>query len=84
MEKKPYSDPRWWDNPQPIIVQCGLCKHYKRGTRSCKAFNYIPHDIFGNYEIHDHPIEGDHGFRFDPIDPNGPKPKKCKKVMPYD
>lgn len=84
MEKKLYSDSRWWDNPHPIAAQCGNCKHFKRGTISCKAFVKIPKDILANYEIHDHPIDGDHGFQFEPIDPSAPKPVQRKKVMPYD
>lgn len=84
MEKKPYRDARWRDNPCAITAQCGYCKHFKRGTVSCKAFPRIPNDILGNYVIHDHPVEGDHGILFEPIDPNGPKPEKRKKLMPYD
>lgn len=80
MEKKPFSDARWWDNPHPIVSQCGYCKHFKRGTLSCKAFELIPKDLLSNYKLHDHPIEGDHGIRFEPIDPNGPKPQKRKKL----
>ena len=84
MEKKPYSDPRWWDNPHPIMTQCGICKHFKRGTTGCKAFARIPKDVLANYELHDHPIDGDHGFQFEPIDPSAPRPVQRKKVMPYD
>ncbi len=84
MGKKPYSDPRWWDNPCPITSQCGTCKHFKLGTTSCKAFDKIPKDILANHELHDHPIDGDHGLQYDPIDPDAPRPVRLKKVMPYD
>lgn len=84
MEKKPYSDSRWRDNPCPIMTQCGKCRHFKRGTISCKAFTEIPNDILANYEIHDHPIDGDQGFQFEPIDPSAPRPVQRKKAMPYD
>ncbi|MDO4314652.1 MAG: hypothetical protein Q4C45_02665 [Oscillospiraceae bacterium] len=84
MKKKPFSDARWWDNPCAVTSQCGYCKHYKIGTLSCKAFERIPKDILGNYVIHDHPVEGDHGILFEPTDPNVPKVKQRKKVMPYD
>ncbi len=84
MGKKPYSDSRWWDNPHPIMTQCGTCKHFKRGTISCKAFSKIPKDILANYILHDHPIDGDRGFQYEPIDPGAPKPVQRKKAMPYD
>lgn len=87
MSKKAYSAPRWWDNPMPIFPQCNTCKNYigyKDGVICCKAFSKIPKDILNNYELHNHPIEGDHGIIFEPIDPNAPKVKQRKKVMPYD
>lgn len=87
MEKKPYSDARWWDNPMPHTPQCGKCKNYIGyidGLLCCKAFDSIPRDIVLDYVLHDHPIDGDKGFRFEPIDPSAPKPVQRKKVMPYD
>ena len=89
MEKKKYSDPRWWDNPMPRIPHCGYCKHYVGivdGRVSCKAFKQIPKDIMKDHVVHDHPIEGDHGYRWEPRDPET-APKKLtprKKVMDYD
>lgn len=83
-EKKLFSAERWRVDSGTIFSQCNNCKHLKRGTLSCAAFERIPRDILVNYELHDHPIEGDHGIIFEPIDPNAPKAKQNKKVMPYD
>lgn len=38
MEKKPYSDPRWWDNPMPKSSACGNCKFYQ-GFLKCEKYN---------------------------------------------
>lgn len=40
MEKKPYSDRRWWDNPMPIFSLCGKCKHW-RGRDKCDKYDSI-------------------------------------------
>ena len=48
MNKKPYSDARWRDNPMPRTPYCGYCKHFiglVDGHLSCKAFDKIPRDI---------------------------------------
>ncbi len=88
MTKKPYSDARWRDNPMPRTPFCGYCKHFigiVDGHVSCKAFDKIPRDIMNDYIVHDHPMEGDHGYQFEPKDPdNAPKLTPRKKVMPYD
>lgn len=83
-EKQLFSAERWRVDSGTIFSQCNNCKHLKRGTHSCKAFARIPDDIIKNYVIHDHPVEGDHGIYFDPIDPNVPKAKRRRKLMPYD
>lgn len=47
MEKKPYSDPRWWDNPMPSFSDCGACI-YHRGRRKCDKYpEGIPDKIMG-------------------------------------
>lgn len=88
MTKQLYSDSRWWDNPKPRTPVCCTCKHYigvVDGHVSCKAFSKIPKDIRNDYVIHDHPIEGDHGFQYEPEDSkNVPKLIPRKKLMPYD
>lgn len=81
---KSYSARRWHDNPGFVMAQCSTCRNFKLGTTSCKAFAKIPRDILLNYELHDHPIDGDRGFRYEPKDHNAPKPVQRKKVMPYD
>ena len=89
MAKKKFSDPRWWDDPMFRTPYCGYCKHFipsVDGKIRCKAFERIPHDIINDYVVHDHPIEGDHGYRWEPRDPET-APKKLtprKKVMDYD
>lgn len=86
-EKKLFSAERWRVDSGTIFSQCNNCKHFRcldEETLSCDAFEHIPNDIISNYVIHDHPIEGDHGIFFEPVDPNVPKVKQRKKVMPYD
>lgn len=34
MSKKPYSDPRWWDNPGFIFSLCDSCKYGPSGRCS--------------------------------------------------
>lgn len=65
MEKKPYSDPRWWDNPKPKGTQCNSCKHFY-GFRKCKAFpDGIPRELSTSKFTHKKPYEGDHGIRYE-------------------
>lgn len=65
MEKRPYSDRRWRDNPGFITAKCGKCKHFNLGTLSCKGFERIPDEILTNKVFHDHAIAGDHGYRYE-------------------
>lgn len=45
MEKRPYSDHRWWDNPMPKDSACGRCKFY-HGFLKCEKYEpTIPTDI---------------------------------------
>lgn len=49
--KKPYSDRRWYDDPQAKVPLCGHCKHrgpynYELEIMPCKAFpDGIPREI---------------------------------------
>lgn len=45
MEKKPYSDRRWWDNPMPISSYCNDCKHWKGFGKCDKYENGVPKEI---------------------------------------
>ena len=88
MSKKAYSDSRWHDNPMPRIPYCGYCKHFLGLVDDhvgCKAFDRIPRDIMNDYVVHDHPIEGDRGYQFEPRDPdNAPQLIPRQKTMDYD
>lgn len=45
MEKKPYSDSRWWDNPMPVDSACGNCRFYQ-GFLKCEKYSpKIPMNI---------------------------------------
>lgn len=37
MEKKPFSDKRWWDNPMPISSDCSSCQ-YTKGFGKCDKY----------------------------------------------
>lgn len=64
-KKKPYSDPRWWDNPMGVPSQCNDCVHNHRDL-TCEAFpERIPREILSNKFIHDKPYENDNGFRYE-------------------
>jgi len=67
MDKKPYSDSRWWDDPKPCDVSCNSCAHYF-GFAKCKAFpNEIPRELLLSVEVrHDKPYPGDGGYLFTP------------------
>ncbi len=41
IEKKLYSDPRWWDDPKPRSSLCGTCK-YDLGFLKCVKHGEIP------------------------------------------
>jgi hypothetical protein len=67
MEKKPYSDARWWDDPKPEMAACGRCVHYiTRGK--CRAFpDEIPRELLLSVEVrHTLPYPGDGGYLFTP------------------
>ena len=65
-EKKPFSDPRWWDNPQPVWPKCNRCKHYLDYGK-CEAFpNGIPNEIIIGEFDHANPYSGDNGIQFIP------------------
>ena len=45
MEKKPYSDHRWWDNPMPISSLCNSCENWL-GRVKCKKYeDEVPREI---------------------------------------
>lgn len=44
MEKKPYSDSRWRDNPQLITSQCSFCLHW-HGFGKCDKLGIVSQDI---------------------------------------
>jgi hypothetical protein len=48
--------------------RCIVCKNYILGV-ICKAYpDGIPQNIFNGAIIHDHSINGDHGFIFEPTE----------------
>lgn len=51
-----------------IIPQCFTCKHLN-GYWKCAAFAEIAPEILQNRLDHREPIEGDHGIRYESIDP---------------
>lgn len=55
-----------------ISYQCYTCKHYL-SPNFCDAFpeGSLPDAIFTGEVIHDHPIHGDHGVRWERIDGTG-------------
>jgi len=69
MDKKPFSDSRWRDEPKPKDAACCSCVHYA-GFGKCKAFpKKIPYELLLSVEIkHDKPYSGDNGFRYEPIE----------------
>ncbi len=70
---KPYSDPRWWDNPKPRTLRCSYCKHndLESPDAVCAAFpDGIPREILKEDVLHDGPYPGDHGLRFEPMEEN--------------
>lgn len=55
-----------------VFPQCTDCKHLLNEKKNdhfcCKAFpDGIPEDVFWNRVSHNTVIEGDHGFKFEPI-----------------
>lgn len=49
------------------IIGCSLCRFYRSGSFSCKAFpSGIPIAILSGTVDHDAPIKGDKGIRFTP------------------
>lgn len=55
-----------------VVSQCFSCKHFDRPW-VCKAFpDRIPIEVIENEVDHRKPVEGDHGIRFEPIDPGKP------------
>lgn len=67
----PYSDPRWWWDPQyGILSACFNCAHFMgriEGEIRCKAFpDGIPKAILRSKEIiHNKSYPGDHGIQFE-------------------
>lgn len=48
---------------------CWACKHFlNRNTRTCKAFKVIPDHIYFDGGLHDLPVKGDNGIRFEAKD----------------
>lgn len=49
--------------------QCRQCTHWRKtavGTGVCAAFpDGIPVDVYNGVELHDKPLEGDNGVRFE-------------------
>lgn len=66
MSKKPYSDPRWYDNPGGISPPCNFCTHY-HGFGKCDAFpDWIPVAVLDDIDKHGVPAECASGVRFEP------------------
>lgn len=84
--KKPYSDPRWWDNPMGVASTspCVYCIHYL-GESKCKAFpEGIDPDVLFCKPCHDHPLPGDRGYQFQTRDPRGEEAMRaCKDYIAY-
>jgi hypothetical protein len=65
MSKKPYSDPRWYDDPKPVSPPCNSCAHYH--VRKCDAFpEGIPVAVLNDLVKHGVPEECAPGIRFEP------------------
>ncbi len=45
MDKKLYSDPRWWDNPMPKSSLCGKCVYWRGFLKCDKYEDRIPDEI---------------------------------------
>lgn len=64
MDKEPYADSRWTDNPKPRDIQCNSCQHFL-GFRKCKAFpDGIPKELLTDELTHKKPFQGDNGIRY--------------------
>ena len=49
--------------------QCLHCRHYQ-GQATCAAYpNGIPSDVMTGKVDHRKPVKGDHGIRFEPLQP---------------
>ena len=46
MKYKPYSHPRWWDNPMPIDSLCNFCAFHRIFQECDKYPDGIPNEIF--------------------------------------
>ena len=66
----PYSDPRWWWDPQfGVLSACFDCADFMgriEGKICCRAFpDGIPKELFLSEKvIHIQPYPGDHGIQF--------------------
>lgn len=49
-----------------VSPTCTYCKWFK-SFRVCRAFNYIPDDIWNYENMHRTPHDGDHGIQFEPM-----------------
>lgn len=59
----------------PITPICLFCRHFNRDDEeafSCRAYPQgIPEAIVISESDHRQPYRGDHGMRFEPVDPEG-------------
>lgn len=80
MGNKPYSDSRWWDNPQPKDIQCDSCVHHRGGIQ-CDAFpDGIPRELLTVSITHNKPYKGDNGIRYEKNPSYTPPPDFLKKA----
>lgn len=45
MDKKLYSDRRWWDNPMPISSLCGKCSRWHGFGKCDKYKDSVPEEV---------------------------------------
>lgn len=67
---KPYSAPKWWENPITGFNSiCLHCQHFRgasNGKIICVAFpKGIPAEILEDKVIHLSPYKGDNGYQFE-------------------
>lgn len=61
-----------WDDGDLHIPACMRCKHL-RPRQTCDAFpGGIPDAILAGRDDHRKPSPGDHGIRFEPVEPEKP------------
>lgn len=56
-----------WSDEFRLLTECGMCRWKHGGSATCEAFpSGIPHAILAGFVDHHKPIDGDHGYQFEP------------------